>query len=231
MTQNTYIIGAIVIILVLGGWYLFSNRSTSPSVNTATTGAQPMSFFVTSVNPGNGGNLAGLAGADAYCKTLADSAGATGKIWHAYLSAGASGTSPVVNARDRIGSGPWYNKTGVLIASNLNELHGDNNINKATALTEKGDMVPGRGDAVNMHDILTGSKADGTFLASTTADTTCGNWTVGSGGSAQLGHHDRMGLDDSTAAKSWNSSHISRGCSLDELKSTGGAGLFYCFAE
>ena len=181
-----------------------------------------MSFFVTSANPGKGGDLGGLAGADAYCASLASAAGATGKTWKAYLSSDAE------NARDRIGKGPWYNAKGEKIADDVTSLHSDtNSINKQTALDEKGNLVNGRGDKPNRHDILTGSKPDGTA-----APETCSNWTSGgTEGAAMLGHHDRMGLDESAAAKSWNSSHTSRGgCSVEAFQGTGGAGLFYCFA-
>lgn len=188
-----------------------------------------MTFFVTSKNPGKGADLGGLSGADQYCQSLAETASVGDQTWRAYLSATASETATAVNARDRIGSGPWHNFKGALIANNLDELHVDNMITKETALTEKGETVSGRGDAINIHDILTGSGPLG--MASTTAaDTTCRNWTSSGEGSAIVGHHDRMGLDESAEAKSWNSSHVTRGCSVDNLKSTGGGGLFYCFA-
>jgi hypothetical protein len=190
-------------------------------------GGSTMSFFVTSANPGKGADFGGLAGADQYCQSLASAAGAGGKTWRAYLSA--TGATPV-NARDRIGRGPWYNAKGTMIASNVDELHGTNQLSKVTALTEKGEGVMGRGDAVNMHDVLTGSTPDGRATAGGTADTTCGNWTKGGDGSAIVGHHDRTGLDESAPAKSWNSSHASRGCSLASLKATGGDGRLYCFA-
>jgi hypothetical protein len=192
----------------------------------------PMSFFLTSVNPGKGADLGGLDGADKYCQTLAESVGATGRVWKAYLSAATAGSAPAVNARDRIGSGPWQNAKGVTIASNLAELHGTNNLNKQTAITEKGEPISGRGDPVNQHDILTGSTDDGRVAVSATAggDTTCGNWTKSAEGSAFVGHHDRIGANDSAPMKSWNASHPSRGCGMDALKATGGAGLFYCFA-
>jgi hypothetical protein len=190
-----------------------------------------MTFFVTSVGSGKGADLGGLAGADQHCQALAQAAGAGGKTWRAYLSTQAMGGTPAVNARDRIGHGPWQNAKGVVIARDITALHSANNLNKQTALTEKGDVVKGRGDRPNMHDILTGSQLDGTAFAGT-EDRTCGNWTKsGSEGAAMLGHHDRMGLTEEPPAKSWNSSHLSRGgCSQDALKSTGGAGLFYCFA-
>jgi hypothetical protein len=183
---------------------------------------QPMSFFVTSVNPGNGGDLGGLEGADAYCATLAEAAGVTGRTWAAYLS------TSEVDARDRIGSGPWHNAEGTLIAEDVAALHGDGNaISKETALDESGTVVNGRGDTPNRHDILTGSLPDGTA-----ADATCEDWTSGGSETAgMVGHHDRMGLDESEAARSWNSSHSSRGgCGMPALQSTGGDGLFYCFA-
>ena len=178
-----------------------------------------MSFFITSAGPGNGANLGGLEGADAHCQQLAEAAGAGDRSWAAYLSA--SG----VNARDRIGTGPWYNAAGVLIAEDVDSLHDDPNINKETGLTENGEPVNGRGDDPNMHDILTGSNPDGTAAAET-----CGDWTSSGEGSAIVGHHDRIGLRDDAPSKSWNSSHTTRGCSQDALRATGGNGLFYCFA-
>jgi len=202
--------------------------SLTPS--SARAQQSTMTFFVTSVGSGNGANLGGLAGADKQCQTLAQAAGAGGKTWHAYLSTQGPGA---VNARDRIGSGPWQNEKGVVIAKNVTELHGANNLTKRTALTEKGDVVNGRGDTPNMHDILTGSQPDGTAFAGS-EDRTCGNWTKSGQGSAMMGHSDRQGLRDDDASKSWNSSHPSRGpdggCSQSDLKSTGGNGLFYCFA-
>lgn len=192
-------------------------------------GSHAMGFFVTSGNPGRGGDLGGIEGADRYCQALASGVGAGARIWRAYLSTVATVAGPPVNARDRIGTGPWYNAKGVLIARNVEELHGANHVSKQTALTEKGEVLSGRGDAVNMHDILTGSLPDGRASAAA-GDTTCGNWTHDGAGSALVGHHDRMGLDDSVTAKSWNSSHASRGCGMDALKATGGAGRLYCFA-
>jgi hypothetical protein len=188
-----------------------------------------MTFFVTSTNPGKGADFGGLAGADKHCQALAEAAGAKGREWRAYLSSSASGGGAAVNARDRIGSGPWQNAKGVVIAKDVAELHGANNLTKQTALDEKGATVNGRGDSPNKHDILTGSTPEGTSIAGAD-DRTCGNWTKSGEGSAMVGHHDRMGLDDSAPAKSWNSSHPSRGCSEDALRSTGGAGLIYCFA-
>jgi hypothetical protein len=181
-----------------------------------------MTFFITSTNPGDGANLGGLDGADAHCQTLADAAGASGQTWRAYLS------TSTVNARDRIGDGPWHNAKGELIASDLGELHGDaNKITKETGLTETGEMVKGRGDTPNMHDILTGSNADGTVAAGMT----CEDWTSNASASkAFVGHHDRIGLRDDAPSKSWNASHPSRGCSQEDLPKSGGAGLLYCFA-
>ena len=194
-----------------------------------TGGKSGMSFFVASSGPGRGADLGGLAGADRQCQALATSANAGNRVWHAYLSQQPTASMPGVNARDRIGNGPWLNAKGVVIANDVAQLHGSNNISKATALTERGDMINGRGDTPNMHDMLTGSQPDGTFIAGD-VDTTCGNWTRSGDAAAMLGHHDKTGLDDSVPAKSWNSSHQSKGCSMDALKSTGGAGLFYCFA-
>jgi hypothetical protein len=189
-----------------------------------------MSFFVTSAGPGKGADLGGLDGADKHCQSLAQAAGAGSKTWHAYLSTQGAGA---VNARDRIGKGPWMNAKDVVIAKDVAELHGANNLAKQTALNEKGAVVNGRGDTPNTHDILTGSQPDGTAFAAG-EDRTCGNWTKSGAGAAMLGHSDRTGLDESAPAKSWNSSHPSRGpgggCSQDDLKSTGGAGLMYCFA-
>jgi hypothetical protein len=190
-----------------------------------------MSFFVTSVGSGKGADLGGLEGADRHCQTLAQAAGAGAKTWRAYLSTQGAGA---VNARDRIGTGPWQNAKGAAIARSVDDLHSaGNNLTKQTALTEKGDMVNGRGDTPNMHDILTGSSPDGRAIAGA-EDRTCGNWTKNGQGAAMLGHHDRQGLRDDDASKSWNASHPSRGpgggCSQDDLKSTGGNGLFYCFA-
>jgi len=190
-----------------------------------------MTFFVTSVGSGKGADLGGLAGADAHCQQLASAAGGGSRTWHAYLSTSATGGGQAVNARDRIGRGPWQNAKGAVIAKDVTELHGTNNLSKQTALTEKGEAVNGRGDTPNMHDILTGSQPDGTAFAGGD-DRTCGNWTKsGAEGAVMMGHHDRQGLTEDPPAKSWNSSHPSRGgCSQDALKGTGGAGLFYCFA-
>jgi hypothetical protein len=190
-----------------------------------------MGFFITSAGPGNGGNLGGLDGADKHCQTLAAAVGAGNRTWRAYLSTQAEGGKGAVNARDRIGRGPWQNAKGVVIAKDVAELHGTNNLTKQTALDEKGEVVKGRGDSPNTHDILTGSQPDGTAFTGG-QDMTCGNWTKsGTEGAAMVGHHDRTGLDESPPAKSWNSSHPSRGgCSQEALRGTGGAGLLYCFA-
>lgn len=195
---------------------------------------QPMSFFVTSAGSGKGADLGGLEGADAQCQKLAAAAAAGSKTWHAYLSTSAKDGKPAVNARDRIGTGPWYNAKGQAVAKNVADLHGDtlalaqqgNNLSKATALTEKGETIKGFGDSPNQHDMLTGSRPDGTAYTDA-ADHTCQNWTSSTTGTAQLGHHDRTG----GGSTSWNSTHPSRGCSQENLISTGGAGLFYCFAQ
>jgi hypothetical protein len=209
---------ASIVLLSLGG-------------STGQAQQSDISFFITSAGPGKGGDLGGIAGADRLCQLLGGAAGAGTKTWKAYLSTQGPGA---VNARDRIGKGPWKNAKGLIIANDLAELHGSkNNINKQTGLTEKGEPVNGRGDTPNMHDILTGSQPDGTAFAAG-EDRTCGNWTKSGQGSAMVGHHDRQGLRDDDASKSWNSSHPSRGpdggCSQNDLKSTGGNGLFYCFA-
>ena len=192
-------------------------------------GAKKMGFFVTSTGLGKGADLGGLAGADKHCQTLASAAGAGKRTWHAYLSTTEAGKAKAINARVRIGKGPWYNAKGVLIAKNVDELHEAGNLTKQTILTEKGAVVNGRGDTPNMHDILTGSDSQGKAFP-VGADTTCGNWTKSGDGAAQVGHSDRQGLRDDAAAKSWNHTHPSRGCSQDALRSSGGAGLFYCFA-
>src|SRR5215468_4088832 len=193
-----------------------------------------MSFFVTSAGAGKGGDLGGLAGADRICQQLAHAVGAGSHTWHAYLSTQAEDGQAAVNARDRIGKGPWQNVKGVVVAKDVAELHGDNNnISKQTALTEKGDVVNGRGDTPNRHDALTGTQPDGTAFPAG-EDKTCHNWTSSTQGAAMVGHIDRQGLRDDEASRSWNSSHPSRGpdggCSQADLRSTGGDGLFYCFA-
>ena len=188
--------------------------------------AENMSFFITSEGSGNGADLGGLAGADQHCQTLAAAAGSAKNTWRAYLSTSDGEVS--INARDRIGQGPWHNYAGALIASDVDELHGDaNNLNKETALNEKGEVVNGRGDSPNQHDIMTGSQLDGTAFPGDGAPT-CQDWTSSDAGSAQLGHHDRQGGGDNPT--SWNSAHGSRGCSQSNLQSTGGNGYFYCFA-
>jgi len=203
---------------------------SSPPPPAAATPQSKMTFFVTSRNPGQGANFGGLAGADAHCQALAASVGAGARTWRAYLSAGPADGKPHVNARERIGKGPWQNVKGDVIAANLDELHGKNNLNKQTVLSELGEGLSGRGDPVNMHDILTGTSMDGRAVSGD-ADTTCGNWTKGgTEGSAIVGHHDRVGLGTPEAAQSWNSSHATRGCGLEQLKSTGGNGRLYCFA-
>ena len=187
-----------------------------------------MSFFITSVGSGKGADFGGLEGADKHCQALAAAAGAGNRTWHAYLSTQGAGA---VNAKDRIGTGPWQNAKGVVVAKDVADLHGsNNNLNKETGLTEKGDGVPGAGDTPNKHDILTGSKPDGTAFTGSD-DMTCGNYTKSGEGSVMLGHFDRKGSNpDPVANVSWNSSHKSRGCSDELLKATGSAGLLYCFA-
>jgi len=201
------------------------------------TAKEPMSFFVSSTGSGKGADLGGLAGADALCQKLAAAAGAGNKTWRAYLSVpGVRATPanpqavPTVNARDRIGTGPWYNAKGELIARDLTHLHDGNNLSKATALDERGNTIKGSGDASPIeHDILTGSRSDGTAFSPST-DTTCKAWTSSGEGSAVVGHHDRTGLVNEPWAKSWNFSHQSAGCSQDALVRTGGSGRLYCFA-
>jgi hypothetical protein len=211
----------LVVSVVLAGLGVFGNGHAL---------AGGMSFFVSSAGSGKGADLGGLEGADRICRTLAESAGAGGRTWRAYLSTQGPGA---VNARDRIGAGPWVNAKGVVIAKDIAELHGANNLTKQTALNEKGEIVSGRGDTPNTHDILTGSKTDGTAFGDG-ADRTCSNWTSSGKGAAMVGHSDRTGLDESAPMKSWNSSHISSGpgggCGQDDLKTTGGVGRLYCFA-
>jgi hypothetical protein len=218
--RMSFSVGAAVAVLALG-------VSSGAFAQNATT------FFVTSVGSAKGADLGGLSGADTHCQQLAQAAGAGSRTWHAYLSSQAANGQPAVNARDRIGKGPWTNAKGTVVAKDLAELHGKNNLTKQTSLSEKGDPINGRGDKPNRHDALTGSQPDGTAFAPG-EDRTCGNWTSSTKGSAMLGHIDREGLRDDEASHSWNSSHPSRGpdggCSQNDLKSTGGDGLFYCFA-
>jgi hypothetical protein len=196
--------------------------------------AQSASFFLTSASPGKGADLGGTEGADKHCQSLAQATGAGSKTWHAYLSTQAADGKPAVNAKDRIGKGPWQNVKGVVVAKDVADLHSaGNNLTKQTALSEKGEIINGRGDTPNRHDVLTGSQPDGTAFAPET-DRSCKNWTSSTQGAAMMGHSDRIGLRDDDASKSWNSSHPSRGpeggCSQTDLKSTGGDGLLYCFA-
>src|SRR3954463_16592813 len=228
MTRMVRTLVAGFALAVSGGSYLAPAQQPPPAP------PQPMSFFVTSSGSGKGADLGGIAGADQRCQMFATAAGST-YPWHAYLSTQAKGGQPAVNARDRIGEGPWFNAKGQRVAQNLSDLHGDtleqarvgNSLTKATALSEKGETVKGFGDNPNQHDMLTGTKPDGTAFADG-QDHTCSNWTSSATtGSAMLGHHDRTG----GGSTSWNSTHASRGCSQENLISTGGAGLFYCFAQ
>ena len=199
-----------------------------PALADPAAAQQPMSFFITSVGPGKGADLGGLEGADAWCRKLAEAAGSKGLTWHAYLSTLPAGGKAGVNARDRIGKGPWYNAKGVKVADDVADLHSDNNkLSKENSLTEKGAMVNGRGDTPNMHDILTGTNLDGTAYSGD-GYTNCGNWTSSGEGNARVGHHDRTGGGQNPS--SWNSAHNSRGCGQQDLVGTGGNGLFYCFA-
>jgi hypothetical protein len=227
-------VAAVTLSVLLGSYLTVVAQTPAQPPAGQPPPPQPMTFFVTSVGSGNGANLGGLAGADRHCQQLATAAGAGNNgTWRAYLSASASGGQPAVNARDRIGNGPWYNAKNQRVAQNVGELHGDtleqarrgNNLTKVTAINEKGETINGVGDTPNRHDMLTGSQLDGTAFTDG-ADHTCGNWTSNGTGTAQLGHHDRTGGGNT----SWNSTHASRGCSQENLVSTGGAGLFYCFA-
>jgi hypothetical protein len=227
MSRNGSVVVMFALVTFMGSYLLLAQNPPQQQPQ------QPMSFFVTSVGGGKGADLGGLAGADAHCQMLAAAAGGGGKTWHAYMSAQASGSQPAVNARDRIGQGPWYNSKGARIAKDVGDLHGDtldqarigNALGKQSALTEKGQLVNGVGDMPNTHDMLTGSLPDGRSYTDG-ADHTCGNWTSSTTGTAQLGHSDRNGGGNT----SWNSAHPSAGCSQDALVRTGGAGLFYCFA-
>jgi len=219
------------------GWPLRALLAGVPIAIAACAAGQPggtggMSFFVTSSGSGKGADLGGLDGADRHCQALASAAGAGGKTWRAYLSTQGKDGAQTVNARDRIGKGPWHNAKGELIARDVEHLHAANNVTKQTALNEKGQLVEGRGDTPNRHDILTGSRTDGTAFSPNDTDMTCGNWTrSGAEGVAIVGHHDRMGPTSDPWSTSWNSSHQSRGgCSQQALQGTGGDGLLYCFA-
>ena len=219
-------------LLAVTAMTMVGSQAASGQAQQAAPPPQPMGFFITSVGSGNGGNLGGLAGADKHCQSLAAAVGAGGRTWRAYLSAAAGGGQLQVNARDRIGSGPWYNAKGVLIAANVADLHGDverdrNNIRKPTALDEKGAEVKGVGDQPNQHDILTGSDSHGRLPIGGANTLTCNNWTSSADTERTIvGHHDRLG----GANASWNAVHLSGGCSQENLVQTGGAGLFYCFA-
>lgn len=233
MKNTPLVISALLSSLLLG----CAAQQPAPQVAAPQAQAkptEPLGFFVTSVGAGNGADLGGLTGADAHCQKLAAAAGAGNKTWHAYLSTQAANGQPTVNARDRIGTGPWYNARGVKVAKDVADLHGDelasarfgNNLSRTTALTEKNEPVKGAGDKPNEHDILTGSQTDGRAF-SDAADHTCSNYTSSAAnGSAQVGHFDRTGGGNI----SWNSAHKSRGCSQANLVGTGGAGLLYCFA-
>ena len=213
--------------LALFGGAAYAQQPAPAGAPPAPQPQGPMSFFVTSVGKGDGANLGGIAGADAHCKTLATAVGRGNVEWRAYMSVAAANGQAQINARDRIGKGPWYNAKGVPIAWNIDDLHQDrNNIRKPTALNEKGEEVNGIGNTPNTHDMLTGSDSAGRIVPGNAVNTTCNNWTSNSAGSAMLGHHDRLG----GGTASWNSVHSSRGCSQPDLVATGGAGLFYCFA-
>jgi len=215
----------------------FAMTAAAPLVLTGELRAQQappqfpnMTFFITSTGGPKGADYGGIEGADRHCQTLAAKAGAGAKTWRAYLSTQAEGDKPAVNARDRIGKGPWCNISGLQIATSVDDLHSDNNkIDVEGGMAETGRRIPSRLFVVNQHDILTGSTADGRALP-TGKDMTCGNWTKSGEGAAMVGHHDRMGLRDDAPSKSWNASHPSRGCGAEALKSSGGAGLIYCFA-
>lgn len=216
---------------------LVASLAAIAGLQTVTAADNTISFFVTSVAGGDGANYGGLEGADAHCQKLGAVAGARNKTWRAYLSTSGKidfknpkNNVAAIHARDRIGNGPWYNAKGVLIARDIEHLHSNNDINKETALSEKGNLVNGRGDKPNQHDILTGSRSDGTAFSPFT-DTTCKGWTSNDKGSAVVGHHDKTGLNNDSWSKSWNFSHQSKGCSQKNLQATGGAGLLYCFAE
>lgn len=219
MTKTRFLL-AVVFLVAMG---------TSMGLTPAPAQDTSMSFFITSVGPGDGADLGGLEGADRHCQMLAEAAGAGDREWRAYLSASATDDQPAVNARDRIGDGPWYNAEGVMVARDVEHLHSDDNdLGKETSLSESGEVINGRGDTPNRHDILTGSRLDGTAFPAE-PDRTCQNWTSNGEGSAQIGHHDRTG--GGANPTSWNSAHATRGCSQEDLRGTGGDGLFYCFAR
>jgi hypothetical protein len=210
-------------LLVIG----FAMALVSPRTGAADAQGNSLSFFITSAGSGKGGDLGGLAGADAHCQALAKAAGAGTRVWRAYLSAAAMNGQPAVNAKDRIGTGPWFNAKGVQVAANVADLHSDNNkLSKENSLNEKGEVSNGRGDTPNRHDILTGSQLDGTVTPNAT---NCNNWTSSGEGSAAVGHHDRQG--GGANPTSWNFAHTSSGCSLEKLRGSGGEGYFYCFAS
>jgi len=227
--MHTWIRASVVVVLL--GMLIIAGSSTGQAQQQQAP-QQPMSFFITSAGPGNGGNLGGLAGADKHCQTLAAAAGAGNRTWRAYMSAAAAGGQPAVYARERIGNGPWYNVKGQLIARDLADLHGDierdrNSIRKPTALNEKGQEVKGVGDMPNEHDMLTGSDSHGRIPIGAAAVLTCNNWTSNADADrALVGHHDRLG----GGTASWNAAHMTAGCSQPALVKTGGAGLLYCFA-
>ncbi len=223
MDRRTQIAFTVCVLLGIG--------TAITAVRSAAAQAAPkMTFFITSAGPGNGANLGGIAGADKHCQTRAAAVGAGDRTWRAYLSVTGDGKQTAVNARDRIGKGPWYNAKGMLAAQNVADLHSaGNKLSKEVSLSEKGEMINGRGDSPNRHDILTGSQADGSAVTGDPATTTCGNWTSGAEGSANVGHHDRQG--GGADPTSWNAAHASKGCSQANLQATGGDGLFYCFAQ
>lgn len=226
--RNHVSVQALIVTVALFGMTACEGGEAPASDESAANQAAEMSFFITSSGPGDGANLGGLEGADAHCQMLADEAGAGGRTWRAYLSTQATEGQEAVNARDRIGSGPWYNANGVMVAEDVDDLHSeDNDLGKETSLDEQGNVVNGRGDDPNRHDILTGSQLDGTAFPEG-EDRTCSNWTSNGEGSAQVGHHDRTGGGDNPT--SWNSAHGSSGCSQADLQGTGGDGLYYCFA-
>ena len=223
MTRLTCGVAASIALALAG----CTGMAQTPSSGAASSASSGMTFFITSTGSGKGADFGGLEGADKHCQTLAAAAGAGNRTWHAYLST--QGPNPV-NARDRIGKGPWRNAKGVVVAKDLAELHGTNNLGKETSLTEKGDVVSGSGDTPNHHDILTGSQPDGTAFTGP-EDRTCGNYTKSGAGNVMLGHHDRKGTNPNPVANvSWNSSHPSAGCSVEDLAKTGSGGLLYCFA-